>query len=128
MFGEYLTKREIKGIVPKTWSTQKAVLLKPNPAVTSQKSFGGRAIVIEDTFCGLPAYWLQSYDTIVGLAFNDNFYRTWGGWSATTAKHVKSFIFTMLEKAAPCKKEWERLQVYSISELKNNLIWEGTYK
>ena len=57
--------------------------------VTSQKSFYGKAnvYIMRDgtTF-------LRSYATIVaGIDKSGNVKRFWGGWSATTGKHIKAF-------------------------------------
>ena len=56
---------------------------------TSQKSFYGKAnvYIMQDgtTF-------LRSYATIVaGIDKDGNIHRYWGGWSATTGKHIASF-------------------------------------
>lgn len=56
---------------------------------TSQKSFYGKAKVIEINGSKL----LQSYNTIVcGIDKSGNFSRYWDGESATTMKHVNSFL------------------------------------
>lgn len=59
-----------------------------NP-VTSQKSFYGKAIV----YCFADgSRLLRSYDTPVAyMAADGTISRLWGGWSATTGKHVASF-------------------------------------
>lgn len=70
---------------------------------TSQKSFYGKAKVYT-----LSNGWriLQSYSTMVaGIDEHGNVHRFWGGWSATTGKHIRSFCglnkkaFTDLELA-----------------------------
>ena len=56
---------------------------------TSQKSFYGKAKVYT-----LPNGYklLKSYSTFVaGMDDKGNVFRFWGGWSATTGKHIKSF-------------------------------------
>lgn len=56
---------------------------------TSQKSFYGKARVIEKNGNKL----LQSYNTIVcGIDNGGSFRRYWAGESATTMKHVNSFL------------------------------------
>lgn len=56
---------------------------------TRQKSFYGKAKVIEKNGSKL----LQSYNTIVcGIDNNGHFSRYWAGESATTMKHVNSFL------------------------------------
>lgn len=67
-------------------SNTKVYELLPN---TRQKSFYGKAKVIEKDENKL----LQSYNTIVcGIDNNGNFCRYWAGESATTMKHVNSFL------------------------------------
>lgn len=64
-----------------------------------RKPFYGKALVIEKNGREL----LRSYDTIV--AYRDRkgkFHRTWGGWSATTGRHI--YAFTGKHKA-----EWDKL-------------------
>jgi len=60
------------------------------PAV-GQKSFYGKAkfVTYENGFIGC-----LSYDTIVCVYNPDTgeFYRTWNDWSATTSKHINSFM------------------------------------
>lgn len=53
-----------------------------------QKSFGGKAMVTEVN--GFPA--LESYGTIVALIDDGELIRTWGGYSATTLRHVNAFM------------------------------------
>jgi hypothetical protein len=60
------------------------------PCLDSHKSFYGKAKAIETEthiFC-------QSYGTIVGYINRqtNRFVRTWGGYSATTMRHVNSFL------------------------------------
>jgi hypothetical protein len=58
--------------------------------VTSQKSFYGKAevYVLKD---GTKI--LRSYSTYVaGIDKDGNPFRSWWGWSATTGKHIKSFL------------------------------------
>ena len=59
------------------------------PCHDSRKSFYGKALVIHadgGTF-------LQSYNTIVcKIDKNGNFVRLWDGYSATTMRHVNSFL------------------------------------
>ena len=59
--------------------------LTPN---TSQKSFYGKAKVIETS----EGKYLKSYNTIIMLIKKDgSMVRYWGGWSATTGKHIRAF-------------------------------------
>jgi len=67
----------------------------------SHKSFYGKALVI--TANGKEV--LQSYNTIV--AYRDEkgeVHRTWGGWSATTGRHIYAFC-------GKHKAEWGKLPV-----------------
>ena len=58
--------------------------------MNNQKSFYGKAIIIERDDGSTD---LQSYNTIVCSIDGDGqFIRRWGGWSATTQKHVNAFI------------------------------------
>lgn len=82
------------------------------PAI-HQKSFYGKA---HEIYCnGLTA--LKSYDTIVCYFDRNGLHRTWGGWSATTAKHVNDFL-TRYASAVKMwklsKKEWEALPVEDV--------------
>ena len=62
-----------------------------NPT-NSQKSFYGKAIVgIDSTGTKI----LYSYGTkVCSIDNNGTFHRHWGGYSATTMKHINSFIDT----------------------------------
>lgn len=74
----------------------------PLAPADSNKSFYGKATVIVSDGLRL----LRSYSTIVAYYDeNGNFHRTWGGWSATTGRHVAAF-------GGPGKKaEWSKLPV-----------------
>lgn len=56
---------------------------------TSQKSFYGKAVVL----CFSDgSQVLKSYETFVAKRLpNGDIVRLWGGWSATTGKHIRSF-------------------------------------
>lgn len=59
--------------------------LKPND---SHKSFYGKAYVIEQD----GEKTLYSYNTkIMSMNSAGEFTRFWGGWSATTGRHIKAF-------------------------------------
>lgn len=82
--------------------------LKPT---TRQKSFYGKAVIMDySDYTG--NIFLRSYKTVV-CCYNvrtKEFSRIWGGYSATTAKHVDSFRESHgLHKIG--KKEWEALKV-----------------
>ena len=87
-----------------TKTTIKAVYeLKPD-RYSPNKSFYGKANVIE---LSNGVKLLQSYDTIVaGINTSGRFVRLWGGWSATTAKHLASF-----SDGYRGKKAWEEMPV-----------------
>ena len=53
-----------------------------------RKSFYGKAHVIERN----DGVYLRSYDTIVCRIVNGTFQRLWDGYSATTMRHVNSFL------------------------------------
>ena len=55
----------------------------------NQKSFYGKAEVIEKDNGDIE---LKSYTTIVARIRNGKFERLWNGYSATTMKHINSFI------------------------------------
>lgn len=69
--------------------------------VDGRKSFYGKALIFEVGEKRM----LRSYDTVVAF-FDKNGkpHRTWGGWSATTGRHI--YAFTGKHKA-----EWEKLPI-----------------
>ena len=77
--------------------------------VGRQKSFYGKAIVTE---CN-QFYTLTSYTTQVARICKDSgdFTRLWGGYSATTMKHINSFLAGFAHANGLGKKEWEALEV-----------------
>jgi len=78
--------------------------LKPH----NQKSYYGKAIVIA---CNNGNTYLQSYETIVCMIDQSgNFKRLWGGYSATTAKHIDSFR-RLFNLPGICKREWMEMEV-----------------
>ena len=62
--------------------------LKPTD---NRKSFYGKAEVITRENGDIE---LRSYNTIVARIRNGNFERLWSGYSATTMRHINSFIDT----------------------------------
>ncbi len=80
------------------------------PCYDSCKSFYGKAHVIEDNDGN--AY-LQSYDTFV--CFIDptgRFHRTWSGWSATTQRHINSFMYEYgIAPSLRGKAAWDKMEV-----------------
>ena len=79
-----------------------------SPIGCSQKSFYGKAHVIREG----NVLKLKSYETIVCKydADTDRFTRLWGGYSATTMRHVNAFL---LECGWPCRNKawWDALPV-----------------
>lgn len=80
------------------------------PCYDTRKSFHGKAKVVT-----LPGnvWCLLSYNTVV--AYTDSsgcLHRTWEGWSATTQRHVNSFLHFMgLSSEYAGKKAWNSLPV-----------------
>lgn len=71
-----------------------------------QKSFYGKAhVLFEDG-----TYYLKSYATIVASFKDGTLRRTWGGWSATTARHVVAFC-EFCGIPAVNKSQWDRMEV-----------------
>lgn len=68
-------------------------LVKPvelHPVGTRQKSFYGKALVYD---YGNGRRELQSYDTTVcRITATGEVQRMWDGWSATTQRHIDSFL------------------------------------
>ena len=84
----------------------------PNGCGRNQKSFYGKARCLMTE----KGWYLLSYDTIVcGLTCNDQtgeinvLRRYWMKYSATTAKHIDSFLYNFRLRALH-KKEWESLK------------------
>ena len=77
------------------------------PCCDSRKSFYGKTIVIEEENGTIL---LKSYDTIVGKIVDGIFYRLWNRYSATTMRHVNSFL-TFFSVAGGGKKWWDSLEV-----------------
>lgn len=75
---------------------------------TRQKSYYGKAKVIEHD--GI--VYLKSYDTIVCAIDHAKVLRFWGGYSATTMKHIDDFV-NLYGLDSLGKKQWESLPVES---------------
>lgn len=99
MYDYYLTKEENK--------TYKNRRFYDIPAV-GQKSFYGKAkfVMYNNGFVGC-----LSYDTIVCVynPITGEFYKTWNDWSATTSKHIHSFMIYFGMRGFN-KKEWLDLE------------------
>lgn len=79
------------------------------PCFDSRKSFYRKAWVKE---CANGEKLLQSYKTIVcKIDANGRFIRLWCGYSATTQRHVNSFLlfYGMTNKGG--KQEWEKTPI-----------------
>ena len=87
--------------------------LKP----TSQKSYYGKATVIELS----NVKYLKSYDTIVCYLVNNTLYKSWNDYSATTMKHVNSFLKAN-NMDTLSKKEWESVSFKHISSAHYKII------
>lgn len=85
------------------------------PCLDSRKSFYGKAKIIEHDD-GTRA--LQSYDTIVCQLTPDNsFIRLWGGYSATTMRHINSFLTYMGFNQYGGKSFWDQIEPGEIIKL-----------
>ena len=73
----------------------------------SRKSFYGKAVVIEKDNGDIE---LRSYNTIVARIRNGVFERLWSGYSATTMRHINSFIDTYGINGGG-KAWWDSLEV-----------------
>ena len=77
-------------------------------AATSQKSYYGKAKVIEDENGEI---YLQSYYTLVCyINKNGDIKRLWPGYSVTTMKHINDFL-DLFNKPGGGKKWWDSLEV-----------------
>lgn len=71
-----------------------------------RKSFYGKALVLTSD----NKIQLQSYNTIVCEIENGIFKRLWGGYSATTMRHINAFIKAFNIQGGG-KKWWDSLEV-----------------
>ena len=81
------------------------------PCYDNRDSFYGKTKVIEEDKRIL----LQSYSTIVGYIENGIFHKTYSGYSATTMRHVNSFL-DHFNLSGGGKKWWDSLTTESIEE------------
>lgn len=88
--------------------------LMPNAgAGKKQKSYYGKAIV--ENFDNNKI--LYSYGTrILTINGKGQVIKNWSGWSATTAKHINSFLYANGKKTFN-KKEWEALPVGEVLDI-----------
>ena len=79
------------------------------PCTDGRKSFYGKAKIIE---CKEGRY-LQSYDTIVCfLSYGGTFEKLWDGYSATTMRHINSFMDFIGWNEYGGKTWWNSLEVW----------------
>lgn len=77
------------------------------PCYDSRKSFYGKAKVIETE----DGRYLQSYDTVVCfLSYGGTFIKKWSGYSATTMRHINSFMKFIGWDECNGKKWWDSLE------------------
>ena len=77
----------------------------------SHKSFYGKAVVFQK---GENYFVLRSYNTEVCAIKNGVFHRFWGGYSATTMRHINSFLQTF-GIAGGGKAWWENQPIETFS-------------
>lgn len=76
-----------------------------------RKSFYGKAFILRRTATN--DYILRSYKTNVAAFTHGKFVRLWNGYSATTMRHVNSFL-RFLQIPGGGKKWWDALQVETL--------------
>lgn len=76
-----------------------------------QKSFYKKAFVRDLSTPDAEKVLLYSYGTPVCAVVNGLFRRIWGGWSATTARHIDAFC-NMMGVPLFGKKTWDSLKCY----------------
>lgn len=91
--------------------------------VSSRNYWNNRAAVIE---CKGGYTALQSYNTIVCVLYRGKLYRTWGGYSRTTANHISRFC-DMNGLRRISKKEWENMPVFDTAIESLNTEFEYNY-
>ena len=79
---------------------------------TSQKSFYDKAFA-EMTYNGIVIY---SYNTPVLRWDGEKLHRLWGGWSATTQRHINAMLWQMVRRDGKpfltmTKRVWESMPV-----------------
>ncbi len=102
-------------------------LMELSPVNIHQKSFYGKARLLR--YHDGKTVSLQSYNTVV-CQIKDNafFIKLWGGYSATSLRHINSFLALFDSDIKLSKKQWERLEVnepYYIGDLRNKYFKAG---
>lgn len=96
------------------------------PCLDGHKSFYGKARVME---CTNGEKLLQSYDTIVcKLDADGNFVRLWSGYSATTQRHVNSFLQLNGLDGLQGKANWDKMPVASPRRSHFDMTWQNSYR
>ena len=81
-----------------------------------RKSFYGKAYAMRD---GNGNIYLVSYGTVVAGMVNGKSVRYWGGWPATTGRHLAAFL-RMCGFDGANKSAWDKLEV-------SRLDWSTKY-
>lgn len=96
------------------------------PCLDGHKSFYGKARVME---CTNGETLLQSYDTIVcKLDADGNFVRLWSGYSATTQRHINSFLQLNRLDEFQGKANWDKMPVASPRCPHSDMPWQDSYR
>ena len=96
------------------------------PCLDGHKSFYGKARVME---CTNGETLLQSYDTIVcKLDADGNFVRLWSGYSATTQRHINSFLQLNSLVEFQGKANWDKMPVASPRCPHSDMPWQDSYR
>lgn len=96
------------------------------PCLDGHKSFYGKARVME---CTNGETLLQSYDTIVcKLDADGNFVRLWSGYSATTQRHINSFLQLNRLDEFQGKATWDKMPVASPRCPHSDMPWQDSYR
>ena len=83
-------------------------------------------VLTKDSDLKAEATALQSYSTIVCVLYRGKLYRTWSGYSRTTANHINRFC-DMNELHRISKKEWENMPVFDTAIEPLNTEFERNY-
>lgn len=78
------------------------------PCYDRRRSFYGKAHVIE----AHDGRYLQSYDTLICfLSYGGTFRKLWDGYSATTMRHINSFMQFVRWDECGGKAWWDKLEI-----------------
>ena len=94
----------------------KSIVLNPVHGVDNRKSYYGKAHYTVESIQDSTVYTLYSYNTPVlrittyeGHPNHVYFDRRWWGYSATTMRHINSFVATVTDMPVGGKKWWDSL-------------------